>query len=286
MSDRLSGRAFSTRHMFCLFLTLSLVVGGLTARADECDYHLDRIEFYANALDNQEKAFEICASHVDDLRESCVDDPSDDADVRKKQRKTLKKFKRLRDLYLDKIIKTLKFLATEHEKLAEKQKEMALYVGSLQNMIRAAKIWEEVGSKYEKKGVICQDEGRYDKAGSFNENAYSAFKNAQSRWKKYLVINAKGHDERSRLRAEKIVKLALKDNYYDGLEAMRKASQAYYRYYQKYNKSARETDVDQVVEKAKAGDKWLLAASANEKYERSLNLLRKIEQNKWTTFDL
>jgi len=254
------------------FAAVNLAMLTLPLRADErradVQGHLERIECYRMALSEQRQALDATDEQIEKALaayEAAV--AGDDSAAAAARIGECSRLGALSRFYTNRVLRTMRTLAGEHEGLAGKLQSQRLDGQAVEHISHAAALWEEKAELYGDQADDACRRGDFDAAAPLYEKAYACCNSAQSRWRQVLALlkltNRKAVDR-------------LNHSVSRGLKLLRAAVDAYYDSYQLHREKARGGTVD--IHKRNAGEEWGRAAQAQKNHERVTQALRQAER--------
>jgi hypothetical protein len=230
--------------------------------------YLERITYYGMALADQREALaasSLEASRVLASYQTAVQEQDVAAASRLKAEQDA--MVGLESLYTEKLQATIAALAGEHDVLATKWQARQMTGEAAKHILQAAALWTESGELCERTALLKQGNKDFEGAGAALEKAAAAYEAARSR-----LAQAR------RLSATREINDGIRDTRRKGLLALRNASVAYADAIDLHTQRAREEKLD--IQKGNAGERWRLAAVAQQSRERVQLLIRTLEQSR------
>ncbi len=270
----MTGARLSTFVLYILLTILFFPNRQLDAAEDiELQGHLERIQYYEMALEDQSNALNMCTDNISGtLKAYDAAVAEGDSDLAASKNSEYLSLENLRNHYLNKILDTLQKLASEHAQAASKLQEMRLHNDALEQTSKAGELLDRRAEIYSQQASNALQESQYDKAGPRYEQAYSAYRSAEAQWQRalqlYKLINAEHDAKELRRRRE--------SSFLKGSAVLRSAANAYFNSYQLHKEKASAQNVD--IYSRNAGDEWRLTAQAQQNYERVQKVLKLLDK--------
>lgn len=248
---------------------LAMAVAISTTRADgiqdEIAGHLERIDYYERALNEQREA-------VADCRDKGVD--HDDAENAEALQGRIATFNGLVRLYLGKMLGTMQTLAAENDQLGQKYEKTEEFQKAAKRFTMQAQLWETVAELASSQADETFAADKFSAAAGLYEKCSGNWNNARIGFQNTLrCVKRLGGETQTMAIKDRMTACA--NRAFDALEYAR---DAFFDTYRMHHENAEASDLD--IFSKSIGDEWHLTAKAQQNYERLDRQVRDLERQR------
>jgi hypothetical protein len=260
---------------------LAMAVAISTTRADgiqdEIAGHLERIDYYERALNEQREAAADCRDKgVDAHRDYQEAVDHDDAENAEALQVRIATFNGLARLYLGKMLGNMQTLAAENDQLGQKYEKTEEFQEAANRFTVQAQLWEAVAESAGSQADETFAADKFSAAAGFYEKCSGNWSNARTGFQNTLrCVKRLGGEARTMAIKDSMTACANR-----AFGALESARDAFFDAYRMHQENAEAGDLD--IFSKRIGDEWHLTAKAQQNYERLCRQVHDLErQRKW-----